>query len=62
MRDELGSVYADEQFQDFSPSAVSYKPKDIPPAALRICSPYDRDARYARNDEHEWVGYRTHLT
>jgi transposase len=37
-------------------------PQDLPPAEKRIRSPYDLDARYARHNEHEWVGYRTHLT
>ena len=36
--------------------------KDLPPAEKRIRSPYDLDARYARHNEFEWVGYRTHLT
>ncbi len=35
---------------------------DQPPAEKRIQSPYDLDARYARHDDQEWVGYRTHLT
>ncbi len=38
------------------------EPKDLPPAEKRIRSPYDLDARYARHNEFEWVGYRTHLT
>lgn len=35
---------------------------DLPPAKKRILSPYDLDARYARHNDKEWVGYRTHLT
>lgn len=35
---------------------------DLPPAEQRITSPYDLDARYARHNDQEWVGYRTHLT
>lgn len=35
---------------------------DLPPAEIRIRSPYDLDARYARHNDQEWVGYRTHLT
>ncbi len=35
---------------------------DLPPAEKRIHSPYDVDARYARHNDIEWVGYRTHLT
>ncbi len=36
--------------------------KDLPPAEQRIRSPYDLDARYARHNDLEWMGYRTHLT
>ena len=36
--------------------------KELPPAAERILSPYDPDARYARHNDKEWVGFRTHLT
>lgn len=34
----------------------------LPPAEKRIRSPYDLDARYARHNEKEWVGYRTHIS
>jgi transposase len=33
-----------------------------PPAALRIQSPYDLDARYCTKRDTEWVGYKTHLS
>jgi transposase len=36
--------------------------KDQPPSESLILSPYDLDARYARHDDKEWIGYRTHLT
>jgi transposase len=35
---------------------------DLPPAEKRLCSSYDVDARYARHNDKEWVGYRTHFT
>ena len=35
---------------------------DLPPAKQRICSPYDLDARYARHNDKEWIGFRTHFT
>lgn len=35
---------------------------DMPPAAKRLQSPYDLDARYAWRNETEWVGYKVHLT
>jgi transposase len=33
-----------------------------PPAAVRIASPYDLEARYSRKRETHWVGYKVHLT
>ncbi len=36
--------------------------EDLPPAHLRISSPYDREARYAVKRQTVWVGYKAHLT
>jgi transposase len=47
---------------DPEPKLRMREPKDLPAAEQRIRSPYDLDARYARHNEFEWVGYRTHLT
>src|SRR5499426_4745007 len=33
-----------------------------PPAAVRITSPYDLEARYRSKRETHWVGYKLHLT
>jgi transposase len=33
-----------------------------PPAAVRITSPYDLDARYCSKRDIHWVGYKLHLT
>jgi transposase len=33
-----------------------------PPAAVRIASPYDLEARYSSKRETRWVGYKVHLT
>jgi transposase len=33
-----------------------------PPAAVRIASPYDLEARYSSKRETHWVGYKVHLT
>ena len=30
----------------------------LPPVKQRICSPYDLDARYARHNDKEWIGFR----
>jgi len=35
---------------------------NIPPAGLRISSPYDPEARYAHKRSTTWVGYKVHLT
>jgi transposase len=37
-------------------------PKDTPPAALTIVSPYDPEARFCRKRDTSWSGYRVHLT
>ena len=36
--------------------------EDIPPSALSIGSPYDREARYSKKRSTTWVGYKVHLT
>jgi transposase len=33
-----------------------------PPAAIRIASPYDLEARYSSKRDTHWVGYKLHLT
>jgi transposase len=33
-----------------------------PPAAVRIASPYDLEARYSSKRQTHWVGYKVHLT
>lgn len=37
-------------------------PKDQPPSAQRISSPYDMEARYSSKRDTSWVGYKVHLT
>lgn len=34
----------------------------LPPAALRLCSPYEVEARAAKKRSTAWVGYKVHLT
>lgn len=36
--------------------------KNLPPCAIRIQSPYDREARYSSKRSMDWVGYKVHLT
>jgi len=38
------------------------EPKDQPPSAQRITSPYDLEARYSTKREISWTGYKVHLT
>jgi len=38
------------------------EPKDQPPSAQRIASPYDLEARYSTKRDTSWVGYKVHLT
>ncbi|MBF6341862.1 IS1182 family transposase [Nocardia abscessus] len=36
--------------------------KDLPPAAIRYCSPYDEQARTGTKRDTSWNGYKVHLT
>jgi transposase len=36
--------------------------KELPPNALLIVSPYDRDARFSHKRETYWTGYKLHVT
>ncbi|MBA3534979.1 MAG: IS1182 family transposase [Ardenticatenales bacterium] len=36
--------------------------EDLPPAGVRIESPYDAEARYATKRDTHWSGYKVHLT
>jgi transposase len=38
------------------------EPRDLPPSAQLLQSPYDLDARFGTKRETSWVGYRVHLT
>jgi transposase len=38
------------------------EPKEMPPAAQTLLSPYDPEARYSWKREVNWVGYKVHLT
>ncbi len=35
---------------------------ELPPCAVRITSPHDREARFATKRETSWLGYKVHLT
>ena len=41
---------------------VMRDPKDRPPAAIRVVSPYDPDARTGMKRQAAWDGYKLHLT
>jgi transposase len=53
-----------QQFYAVDPTAPMQvrRKEDLPPSSLRICSPYDPDARYRCKRTTEWVGYAVHLT
>ena len=36
--------------------------EERPPAAVRLTSPYDLEARYSTKRDTQWVGYKLHLT
>jgi transposase len=36
--------------------------EEQPPAAVRITSPYELEARYCTKRDTQWVGYKLHLT
>ena len=36
--------------------------QDQPPATKHIESPYDIEAHYARHNDHDWIGYKVHIT
>ncbi len=38
------------------------EPKDMPPAAVELESPYEPEARYGAKRGMSWVGYKVHLT
>ncbi|WP_216918005.1 IS1182 family transposase [Nocardia noduli] len=43
--------------------AVTWRDKkDLPPAAIRYCSPYDDQARTGTKRDASWNGYKVHLT
>jgi transposase len=46
-----------------APEGLHWRSQDnVPPSGLRICSPYDTEARYAHKRSTTWVGYKVHLT
>ncbi|MFK0043821.1 hypothetical protein ACIQU4_06895 [Streptomyces sp. NPDC090741] len=38
------------------------KSGDLPPARLRLASPYDLDARYGLKQGSWWVGHKVHIS
>jgi transposase len=51
-----------QQFYRENDRIVWREEADLPPAALRINSPYDVEARYGTKRSTSWVGYKVHLT
>jgi transposase len=57
----LRQVWVQNYYQDNGVVHLR-EPKDQPPSAQRITSPYDLDARYSSKRDTIWVGYKVHLT
>jgi transposase len=54
--------YAITSTDDGQERIVWRHPKDCPPGAVRLASPYDTDARNAVKRDTSWSGYKVHLT
>ena len=59
--DILRRVWLQNFYQDDGQVRLR-EPKDQPPSAQRITSPYDLEARYSTKREISWTGYKVHLT
>ena len=64
LRDELGTVFADDDFATLYPplGQPAYPPWRLALVTVSVESPYDVDARYRRKRGTTWVGYMVHLT
>lgn len=51
-----------QQYQRDGTDVIWRKPPDLPPGALMLQSPHDRDVRYSEKRTTAWVGYKVHLT
>jgi transposase len=60
----LEQVWREQYLSDDNdPSSPRWRDnKTLPPAAERIVSPHDPEARYSIKRETEWQGYKSHLT
>lgn len=58
----IQQFYAPTDDDSATPTMQWRNEADLPPAARRIHSPYDPDARHAVKGELSWVGYKAHLT
>ncbi len=38
------------------------QPEDLPPASIRLDSPYDPDAHYSTKRQTHWTGYKVHIS
>ncbi|WP_442800118.1 IS1182 family transposase [Nocardia sp. NBC_01730] len=52
-----------QQYYVIDDGTVAWRDKkDLPPAAIRYCSPYDEQARTGTKRDASWNGYKVHLT
>src|ERR1700751_2045145 len=60
LRDELGTIYTDEQFVSLYPS--SGQSAASPWRLALVSSPYDPEAHMSIKRSTIWTGYKAHLT
>ncbi|MER5619385.1 transposase, partial [Streptomyces sp. NPDC002215] len=51
-----------QQFQYVDGCVKWREPKNLPPARIRYCAPYDLDARTGAKADRAWDGFKVHLT
>lgn len=59
--EKLRQVWVQNYYRDTGRVCLRGK-QDQPPAAQRIASPYDSEARYCTKRDISWVGYKLHMT
>ncbi len=51
-----------QQYRCEQGQAARLTPKEMSPVGEWICSPYDREVRYGKKRNFEWIGYKVHLS
>lgn len=59
----LRQIWVQQYYRSERPAAVRWRPaEELPPAALRIYSPTEPEARFCWRESGSWLGYKAHLT